>query len=422
MPTFTYAAIDGATGREKSGVLNSSGEEAAIADLKARGCYPTALEEVPATGAAKADPARPAGLRGVPAGGQIRFFGRAVRGNDLVVFTRQLAALVGAGMPVVRGLDLLARQERNPVWQAVLVSLADGIRSGGTISDGLTRHPKIFDRQYVGMIKAAESGGMLAIILERLARHLEKSAQIKARVRSAMTYPMVIMIVAVSIVVALLAFVVPKFERIFSEVLKGAPLPALTQGVLASSRFVQGHWLMLLGSLVLAGAGGHWLQARGDRARALDRLLIRLPLLGGLLLKTAVARFSRTLGTMLVSGVPILQALQLTREAAGNRAVAEEIEAIYRRVREGENLARPLAESGVFPPVVAGMVEVGEETGTLPAMLGRLADMYDDEVDNAVASLTSLIEPVMIVLMAVVVGTIVIALFLPIVRIIQLMT
>jgi type IV pilus assembly protein PilC len=174
--------------------------------------------------------------------------------------------------------------------------------------------------------------------------------------------------------------------------------------------------------MVLAGAGWRWLRTTGAGSRAIDWLLIRLPMLGDLFLKTAVARFSRTLGTMLVSGVPILQALQLTRDATGNRAVADGIETIYRRVREGESVARPLAETGVFPPVVAGMVEVGEETGTLPAMLGRLADMYDDEVDAAVASLTSLIEPMMIVVMAVIVGTIVIALFLPIVRIIQLMT
>jgi type IV pilus assembly protein PilC len=196
----------------------------------------------------------------------------------------------------------------------------------------------------------------------------------------------------------------------------------LTQGVLATSRSIQGHWLLILGTMVLAGAGWRWLRMTGTGSRAFDWLLIRLPLLGDLFLKTAVARFSRTLGTMLVSGVPILQALQLTRDATGNRAVADGIETIYRRVREGESVARPLAETGVFPPVVAGMVEVGEETGTLPAMLGRLADMYDDEVDAAVASLTSLIEPMMIVVMAVIVGTIVIALFLPIVRIIQLMT
>jgi type IV pilus assembly protein PilC len=416
MPIFTYAAIDAVTGQETTGRLDSPAEAAAISDLRARGLYSTGLV---AEKAARAAPSRP---DRVFAGRHLRLLGGSVGKNELMVFTRQLAALVGAGMPVVRSLDLLARQERNPAWRAVIVNLADDIRAGGTISDGLARHPKIFDRLYIGMVKAAESGGMLAVVLERLARHLEKSSQIKARVKAAMTYPAVIMVVAVAIVAALLTFVVPKFEKIFAEVLKGAPLPALTQGVLATSRFVHGHGLMILGTVVLAAAGWRWLRARGAGARALDRLLIRLPLLGGLILKTAVARFSRTLGTMLGSGVPILQALQLTHDATGNRAVAEGIETIYRRVREGENVARPLADTGVFPPVVAGMVEVGEETGTLPAMLGRLADMYDDEVDNTVAGLTSLIEPAMIVFMAVIVGTIVIALFLPIIRIIQLMT
>jgi type IV pilus assembly protein PilC len=272
------------------------------------------------------------------------------------------------------------------------------------------------------MIKAGEAGGRLDVVLERLAQHLEKTGRIKARVQSAMTYPVVIMVVAASIVAGLMTFVVPKFEKIFTGVLKGAPLPALTQGVLGASRMLQEHWLYAFGAAVLVSGCVRWLLRTEAGARAFDRLLLRLPVLGGLFLKTSVARFSRTLGTMLASGVPILQALQLTRDACGNRVVAEDIDRVHRRVREGEGVARPLATAGVFPPVVAGMIEVGEETGTLPAMLGRIADFYDEEVDNAVAGLTSLLEPVMIVLMAIVVGTIVIALFLPIIRIIQLMT
>jgi type IV pilus assembly protein PilC len=284
------------------------------------------------------------------------------------------------------------------------------------------RYPKVFDRLYVGMIKAGESGGRIDIVLERLARHLEKSGRIESRVRSAMTYPLVIMAVAVSIVAALMTFVVPRFEKIFATVLKGAPLPALTSGVLGVSRFVEAHWLALLVLAALAAAGAEAAMRTDRGARAFDRLVLRLPVVGDLLLKTAVARFSRTLGTMLLSGVPMLQALQLTRDACGNRTLAASIEDVHRRVREGEGVAPTLAAGGVFPVVVAGMVEVGEETGTLPAMLGHVADMYDEEVDTAVAGLTSLIEPVMIVLMAVIVGTIVVALFLPIIRIVQLMS
>jgi type IV pilus assembly protein PilC len=347
---------------------------------------------------------------------------RAPGKQERAIFTRQLAALVGAGMPLVRALDLIARQERNPAWREVIAGLADGIRAGGTLARGMMRHPKIFDRLYIGMVTAGESGGRIEVVLERLACHLEKSGRIESRVRAAMTYPIVVMMVAVAIVAALMTFVVPRFEKIFLTMLNGAPLPALTKGVLAASRLVQNHWCLLLGAAVLGGVAWRWMRRSAAGARAFDRWILRIPVVGDLLLKTAVARFSRTLGTMLTSGVPVLQALLLSRDACGNLFLAESVEEVRRRVREGESVAQPLAVSGVFPVVVAGMVEVGEETGTLPAMLGHVADMYDEEVDHSVASLTSLIEPLMIVLMAVIVGTIVIALFLPIIRIIQLMT
>jgi type IV pilus assembly protein PilC len=230
------------------------------------------------------------------------------------------------------------------------------------------------------------------------------------------------MTVAVAIVAALMTFVVPRFEKIFLTMLKGAPLPALTNGVLGASRFVQAHWLWLLLASAVAAICARLLRRSSAGARAIDRTLLKLPMVGDLVLKASVARFSRTLGTMLTSGVPMLQALHLSKDACGNLVLADSVEEVRRRVREGESVALPLAASGVFPAVVAGMVEVGEETGTLPVMLGHVADMYDDEVDHAVAGLTSLIEPVMIVLMAAIVGTIVIALFLPIIRIIQLMT
>lgn len=421
MTTFAYTAIEAATGRETTGRLSSPGEETAIAELKARGLFPTGVAPVESPGEAAAGAAR-AQSPFASIGRRSWRWRKAVSKQERMVFTRQLAALVGAGTPLVHALDLLVRQERNPDWRAVIAGLADVIRSGGTLAGGVGRHPKIFDRLYVGMITAGESSGKLEIVLERLARHLEKSGRIEARVKSAMIYPLVIMAVAVAIVTALMIFVVPRFEKIFLSVLKGAPLPALTSGVLGASRFVQAHWLMILGAAVLVGAGGRWWRHSAAGARAFDRLILRLPVLGDLLLKTAVARFSRTLGTMLMSGVPMLQALHLARDACGNILLAETVEDVRRRVREGESVAQPLAASGVFPVVVAGMVEVGEETGALPAMLGHVADMYDEEVDHAVAGLTSLIEPVMIVLMAGIVGTIVIALFLPIIRIIQLMT
>ena len=346
---------------------------------------------------------------------------RSAGAREVTIFTRQLAALVNAGMPLVRGLDLLARQESNPRWREVISSLAGGLRGGGTLADGLARHPRLFDRLYVGLVRSGESSGSLELVLERLARHREKAGRTKARLQAAMAYPVVIMTVAAGIVAALLVFVVPRFEAIFAGVLKGAPLPALTQAVLGGSRWLGHHGWSVVGAAVLAVLAGRWLARTEPGARAAARWSLRLPLIGPLLLKAAIARFSRTLGTMLAGGVPILEALQLTGDACGQREVATAVATVRRQVREGEGVARPLAATGVFPPVVAGMIEVGEETGTLPAMLARVADLYDEEVDNTVTALTNLLEPAMIVIMAFVVGAVVLALFLPIIRIVQLL-
>ena len=421
MPIYRYVAIEASTGRQRTGELDRPDQESVVADLKTRGLFPTALALVP-PGRAAGSAAAPPALARLHAGGVLRRFRRTVGAAELAVFTRQLSALAGAGVPLVRSLDLLARQADNPAWQAVIRGLADGIRGGGALSDVLARHPEIFDRLYVGMVRAGETGGLAGAALERLAAHLENASRIRDRLKSAMTYPVIILFVAVAIVAGLLAFVIPRFEKIFTGVLKGAPLPGLTQAVLDTSRFAQTHWLGILAAALAVGAGGRWLLRTDAGGRLRDRLVLRIPVLGGLLLKTAAGRFAGSLGAMLASGVPILQALQLTREGSGNCVVAAAIEQVHRRVREGEGIAGPLAAAGTFPPLVAGMIEVGEETGTLPAMLARIADLYDEEVDRAMASLMSLIEPVMIVLMAVMVGTIVIALFLPIIRIIQLLT
>ena len=417
MPTFTYSAIDAATGRTCAGEVQSADCTAAVGALKERGLYPTSLE----TPRHEAGAPAPEGARGGAFLRPVRRLLHRAGARELTLFTRQLAALVHAGMPLVRGLELLARQERDVRWRTVIEGLAGTIRSGGTLADGLARHPRIFDRLYLGMIRAGESGGTLDVILERLARYREKTSRLRGRLQSAMVYPVVIMLVATAIVAALLVFVVPKFEAIFAGVLKGAPLPALTQAVLGFSRVAGRGWPVALGVGVILAAAGRWLRRTPAGGRGLDRLGLACPLLGPLLLKAAVARFSRTLGSMLTSGVPILEALELTRDTCGNRIVAEAIGDVRRRVREGEGVARPLAATAIFPPMVAGMVEVGEETGTLPAMLARIADLYDEEVDNAVAGLTSLLEPAMIVVMALVVGTIVLALFLPIIRIIQML-
>ena len=433
MPKFTYSAIESASGKEKKGVVESASSEQASAELKAMGLIPTALApEGGGTNPGKLSLGAKKYVRKLNSPGtqtQTPFtakkkkggitFGRVINNAGLTIFTRQLATLVNAGMPIMRSLETLARQERNLQFKEVIDSLVESIRSGGNFSDGLLQHPKVFDRLYVNMIKAGEAGGVLGTVLERLSRFMEKAEKIKGKVKSAMTYPVIIMFVAVAIVGALMIFVIPQFENIFATMLKGQQMPDLTRAVLAVSNFIKNNILVTIGIIVaLYFAFTAWHKTRSG-TRAVDWFLLHAPGVGPLFLKSSVSRFTRTLGTLLASGVPILQALLITRDTSGNVHVADALNVVHDRVKEGDNVARPLDSTKVFPTMVTSMIEVGEETGALPEMLNRVADTYDDEVDNSVAGLTSIMEPIMIVFMAVVVGTIVIALFLPIIKIIQ---
>jgi len=410
MPTFTYHAID-ARGRDDHGQLTAPGEEQAVAALKARGLFPTRVaiaEPKPAPG-----PGRERWRRPWPA---------PVRTRDLAVFTRQLATLLRAGLPLVRGLETLARQERNVALKAVMVALADDIRSGSALSEALGRHPRHFDRLQINLVRAGEAAGALDAVLDRLARFQEKSLRLRGKVKAALVYPLCVIAVALLILAGLLVFVVPRFKQIFADLLKGAALPPLTQAVVSLSEAVKSHGLLILGV-----AGAAWLGARlllrtpGGR-RLVDGLAVRLPVCGELLLKSLVAQFSRTLGTLLASGVPILPALAIARDTCGNQRIAGAIDVVHHRVKEGDPVAAPLESTGVFPGMVTSLIDVGEHTGQLPEMLGRVADIYEEEVDTAVAGLGSLIEPVMIVFLAGIVGTIVVALFLPIIRVVQLLS
>ena len=428
MIKYTYSAIDSASGKERRGVVESATPEQASAELKAMGLIPTALtaESVPnksqlpkkedkksSSGALKSVQVKPSKKK------QGFFFGRIINNSGLTVFTRQLATLVNAGMPIMRSLETLGRQEKNPLFKNVIDSLVENIRSGGNFSDGLLQHPKVFDRLYINMVKAGEAGGVLGAVLDRLSRFMEKSEKIKGKVKAAMTYPVIIVFVAVAIVGALMVFVIPQFEKIFSGMLKGQSMPALTLAVLSVSNFIKNNILLTLGLGTIAYFSFKAWHKTQKGTRTIDWLLLNAPGFGPLFLKSSISRFTRTLGTLLASGVPILQALLITRDTSGNVHVADALNLVHDRVKEGDNVARPLDSTNVFPSMVTSMIEVGEETGALPEMLNRVADTYDDEVDNSVAGLTSIIEPVMIVFMAVVVGTIVIALFLPIVKIIQ---
>lgn len=345
--------------------------------------------------------------------------GRPIDAKGLAIFTRQLATLVRAGMPILRSLEVLARQETRPAFKAVIEGIAEMIRSGGNLSDGLAGCPRVFDRLYVNMVRAGEAGGVLDTVLERLALFMEKALKIRGRVRSAMIYPAVIAVVAVTIVSVLMVFVVPRFQEIFSGLLKGQPLPALTRALLDVSFFLRDHHAGVIVAVALGFAVWPVFRRTRRGQRAVDRALIRAPLFGDLFLKAAIARFARTFGTLIGAGVPMLAALTITRETSGNVHVADAIDLVHDRVKAGDGVARPLEATRVFPGMVTSLIEVGEETGALSAMLGRVADIYDEEVDNAVSGLTSIVEPLMIVLMALVVGVIVIALFLPLVTIIQ---
>jgi type IV pilus assembly protein PilC len=375
-----------------------------------------------ATFAAKAPPKGPTVAFSVHGAGtrkRRRTFGRPVNAKGLAVFTRQLATLVKAGMPILRSLEVLARQEKRVAFKAVVDDIADTIRSGGNFSDGLGGNDRVFDRLYVNMVKAGEAGGVLDTVLERLAVFMEKAQKIAGKVKAAMIYPIIIICVAMAIVSVLMVFVVPKFQEIFSGLLKGQALPALTQGLMDVSNFMKDHYLLAIGGVIAAWIAFKAFSRTKFGRRILDWLLIHMPVMGDLFLKAAIARFTRTFGTLLASGVPILQALIITRDTSGNVHIANAINVVHDRVKEGDNVAKPLESTHIFPGMVTSMIEVGEETGALPDMLTRIADTYDDEVDNAVAGLTSIIEPIMIVFMAVMVGTIVIALFLPLVSIIQ---
>jgi len=303
--------------------------------------------------------------------------------------------------------------------KATVSKLSDGVQSGGTFSESLAQHPAIFNDLYVNMVKAGELGGVLEVVLSRLAEFQEKAAKIRNKVKAAMVYPVIVMFMALAIMVFLLVFIVPKFEAIFHDMLGDKPLPTVTLFVIGVSRFVQTHYLILLGVAFAVIFGYRFANGtKGGRA-ALDRVKLHVPLFGDLLRKTAISRFSRTLGTLVTSGVPILQALNITRETAGNMVIANAISLVHDSVKEGESIVQPLESSAAFPPMVISMIDVGEETGQLPEMLLKVADVYDDEVDNAVAALTSMLEPIMIVFLALVVGTIVIALFMPLISIIS---
>ncbi len=420
MPKFHYTALD-QNGQETAGVVDAPGEADAIAQLRRSQLYPTQVVEEGRGDTSKIKRVVRSSMgRGKAKGGGRASGGAKVKSKVLMIFTRQLATLIDSGLPLLRGLTVLGRQESDLVMKKTIITLAESVQTGSTFSESLQQFPKIFNKLYVNMVKAGELGGVLELVLNRLAEYQEKAQKLKNKIVAAMAYPMIVMVIAVGIMIFLMTVIVPKFEKIFEDMLGSRnELPDLTKLVIGFSRWVQGNVLSILAIFAVFIVLWQLVKASVGGRRMIDSVKLKLPLFGDVQRKSAISRFARTLGTLVTSGVPILQALNITRETAGNVIISNAIDKVHDAVKEGESMVSPLESSKVFPPMVISMVDVGEETGQLAEMLLKVADVYEDEVDNSVTTLTSMLEPLMIVVLAVVVGVIVLALFMPLIKIIE---
>ena len=423
MPRFNYVAMD-ARGKETKGTLEVGNQNEAISRLKEMGYFPTKVVEAEkgkekTDGKAKAAPKAGPRKRKRELNIQIPGLGGKVKTKVLTSFTRQIATLVDAGLPLLRGLRVLEKQERNANLRRAIGMMAVSIEGGNTFSEALAQHPKIFNRLYINMVKAGELGGVLEVVLNRLAEFMEKAQKIKGKVIAAMFYPVAVMVVATIILGVLMVVVVPKFKDIFKDMLEGQGLPGFTQLILDISDTIVNNIIGTALTVVAVIVAFKVFTATKLGRKIVDKSKLKMPVLGPVFEKVAISRFSRTLGTLVSSGVPILQALTIVKETSGNVIVSNAVSAVHESVKEGETITAPLEASGVFPPMVISMVDVGEQTGALPEMLLKIADTFDDEVDNAVSAMTSLLEPIMIVFLAVIVGSIVIALFLPLIVLIE---
>jgi len=381
-------------GEVRSGEMEASDKEAVRARLSQMGIEPTRVNRK---------------LGGIEL--KLPGFG-GVTTKDLLVFTRQFSVMIDAGLPLVQGLEIIGSQADNPAFRKVLLKVKARVESGSTFADALAEHPKVFNELFVQLVRAGEIGGILDTILNRLGAYLEKNEKLKRRVKGAMVYPSIVILVAVGVTVVLLAFVTPTFEKMFKDF--GGAMPAPTQFLIDLSHGLRNNWYLFLGipiALVVAFVA----LLRNEKGRAAwDSFALKLPVFGPLIRKIAVARFTRTLGTLLSSGVPILDALEIVAKSAGNRTVEQGILYVRAKISEGKNIAGPLADTKVFPSMVVQMIGVGEATGAMDAMLNKIADFYDDEVDVAISALTSMIEPLLMVFLGGVVGGFLVAMYLPI--------
>lgn len=427
MPKYQYSALDH-KGAEKIGAVEANTEQEALAQVRALGLFP---KQIVIQGQGTITPSKtsngPAGgKKGKKGKKEVNRAGGKLKPKLLMIFTRQLATLIDAGLPLLRSLTVLGKQEPNPVLRDTINAIADSVQGGSTFSESLAQHPRMFNKLFVNMVKAGELGGVLEVVLQRLAEYQEKAQKLLNKIKSAMVYPLIVLFIAVGIMVFLLLVIVPKFQGMFTEM--GIELPAISKFVFGlSDWFLQAplfipNAVLLFGGIFLAYISFVAYGKTTEGRVRIDQVMLKLPLLGTIQSRSAIARFTRTLGTLVTSGVPILQALNITKETAGNVVVSEAIGKVHDAVKEGESIITPMnAASHIFPAMVISMVDVGEETGQLPDMLLKIADVYDDEVDNSVTALTSMLEPIMIVFLAVVVGGIVFAMFMPLLEVIQKM-
>jgi len=398
MPVFNWKART-RQGAVKKGVMEAQNDEAVMAALRAQSLLPVTVKPKPKDL-----------MEFLPE------MGSPVNTRELVVFTRQFSTMIDAGLPLVQCLDILAEQEPNKKFRDVLLQVKSEVEQGATFADALRKHPKVFDELYVNLVQAGEIGGILDTILNRLGTYLEKADSLRRKVKSAMVYPITIMVVAIGVLILLMVKVIPVFEQMFIDF--GGQLPGPTQLVVNTS-----HWLQANIWYLLGGSSAAWVAFGQARARIpsfryqTDALAMKLPVFGSLLRKTAVARFSRTFGTMIASGVPILDSLDVVAKTAGNKVIEKALFMTRSAIAEGRTLADPLAESKIFPGMVIQMIGVGEQTGAMDSMLTKIADFYEDEVDAAVAALTSMLEPLMMVFLGGSVGSILVAMYLPIFKI-----
>jgi type IV pilus assembly protein PilC len=394
MPVYAWVAQT-KKGRKLKGEIDAATEAIALSQLKKRNFTVKKLKPKPKDIFAN-----------------ISFLRPKVTNKDIVVFTRQFSTMIDAGLPLVQGLTILGEQCENPTFKAILKEITKDVEGGSTLAEAMKKHPKVFDSLFVNLVAAGEVGGILDTILRRLAQFIEKAERLKSQIKGAMTYPIVVMAIAIIVIGVILVFVIPVFEDMFKSF--GSALPTPTQIVVNMSRFLKGniHWVILaLGALIY---GLKRYRGTESGRKQTDALFLKLPVFGNLLKKTAVARFTRTLGTMISSGVPILDALEIVAKTAGNVVIEEIIYEVRGSIAEGQTIAEPLSENDIFPGMVIQMIAVGEATGALDSMLEKIADFYDEEVDAAVAALTSMLEPLLMVFLGGSIGGLVIAMYLPI--------